>query len=251
MSELPTNTETNTETPAHAALKWDQDGERFYHTGVSKGVIYRLDSSNEYTRAEAWNGLTGVEENPDGADVTDLWADNMKYASFRSAENYKGTIKAYMYPDLFEECNGGKMPVPGMRIGQQKRKSFGLCYRTEIGNDTNSDEDDGYILHLVYGATVSPSSVSHDTINDNPDAVEFSWDYECLPVAVNEITGVKQTCSIELNSLDLGETAMAAIEAALYGSSAGDAYLPLPDEVYEILTDAGVTPAETAEPSEP
>lgn len=222
----------------HTPLAWDQDGERFYHTGVSKGVIYRQNASGAYNSAEAWNGLTGVEENPDGADVTDLWADNMKYASFRSAENYKGTIKAYMYPDSFEECNGGRMPIPGMKIGQQKRKPFGLCYRTEVGNDTNDDSDDGYILHLVYGATVAPSSVSHDTINDNPDAVEFSWDYECLPVAVNQIAGVKQTCSVDLNSLDLGTTKMTAIENVLYGSSTADARLPLPDEVYSILAAA-------------
>lgn len=221
--------------PNPAPLTWDADGTRYYHSGVSNGVIYIPDANGAYTTGAAWNGLTSVEESPDGADTTDLWADNMKYASFRSAENYKGSISAYMYPDEFEECNGGKVPVAGMRVGQQRRKPFGLCYRTEYSNDMGADD---YILHLVYGATVSPSSSTHDTINDNPDATELSWDFECTPVAVNNITDVKQTCSIELNSAVLGDTKMTAIKNVLYGSTTAAARLPLPDEVYSIITSA-------------
>ena len=211
-------------------LTWDADGTRYYHTGVSQGVIYPMGSNNTYGAGVAWNGLTSVEESPDGADVTDLWADNMKYASFRSAENYKGTINAYMYPPEFDECNGYASPITGLKFGQQRRKVFGLCYRTEVGSDTNPEA--GYILHIVYGCTVSPSSVTHDTINDNPDAAELSWDFESTPAAVQNVSGVKQVSSIEISSIDVGAEAMAAVEALLYGSNSADATLPTPDQLY-------------------
>ena len=217
----------------HAALVWDADGSRYYHSGVSKGVLYRIDQNGAYSSGYAWNGLISVEESPDGADTTDLWADNMKYASFRSAENYKGSISAYMYPEQFEECNGGALPTPGMKVGQQTRKPFGFCYRTEYRNDTGATN---YILHLVYGATVNPTSATHDTINDNPDAAELSWDFECTPVAVTNISGVTQTCVIELNSAVVPAGKMTAIETILYGSNSADARLPLPNEIYTTLT---------------
>ena len=216
-----------------AKLTWDNDGSRYYHTGVSQGVIYPMVENNTYGTGVAWNGLTSVEESPDGADVTDLWADNMKYASFRSAESYKGTINAYMYPPEFDQCNGYAAPVRGFKLGQQSRKAFGLCYRTEVGSDTNPNA--GYILHIVYGCTVSPSSVTHDTINDNPDAAELSWDFESTPAAVQEIDGVKQVSSIELNSIELGKTKMDAVEAVLYGSSNDSASLPTPDQIYSLV----------------
>lgn len=226
-------------TPVDYSLKWDSDGERYYHTGVSKGVIYKYDDTNGYKPGVAWNGLISVEDNPDGADVTDLWADNMKYASFRSKENAKGTIKAYMWPEAFNECNGKRTFLGGMHVGQQSRKTFGLCYRTEVGSDT--DPEAGYTLHLVYGATASPSSMTHDTVNDNPSAAEPSWDYECTPVAVEELTGVKQTSTIDICSLDFAaakrDAIMAAIEDALYGGTE-QPYLPLPDDLYEIISTA-------------
>ena len=224
------------EVTTHAALTWDADGTRYYHTGVSKGVIYPMGNSGSYEQGVAWNGLTSVEESPDGADVTDLWADNMKYASFRSAESYKGSIKAYMYPTEFEACNGYATAgsLTGMKLGQQKRKVFGLCYRTEIGSDTNPSA--GYIIHVVYGCTVSPTSATHDTINDNPDAVEMSWDFESTPASVQNITGVKQTSSVEFNSIELGSAKMSALEAVLYGSSSADASLPSPDSLYSTLS---------------
>lgn len=227
--------------PTYAPLVWDASGERWYHSGVSKCVLYLQDGSGAYPKGVAWNGITGIDGTPDGAEVTDLWADNIKYASFRSAEKYGGTIKAYTYPDEWMECDGFKSPanLPGMRIAQQKRSGFGLCYRTELGNDTASGADDGYILHLVYGATASPSEQSHETINDNPDAMEFSWDFETTPVNVlTAISNAKPTSCIELDSRDLGSTKMTAIEAVLYGSTTADARLPLPDEVATILAAA-------------
>ena len=222
--------------PTTYPITWDADGTRYYHTGVSKGVVYPMGDNNAYGAGVAWNGLTSVEESPDGADVTDLWADNMKYASFRSAESYKGTINAYMYPPEFDQCNGYASPVNGMKFGQQRRKSFGLCYRTELGSDTNPEA--GYILHIVYGCTVSPTSVTHDTINDNPDAAELSWDFESTPAAVNNITGVKQVSSIELNSIELGETKMAAAEDLLYGKGSAAPQLPTPDLLYSTISAA-------------
>ena len=225
----------------HAALTWDGSGERYYHTGVKNGVLYPQGSSGTYPKGVAWNGLTGVDSSPDGADPVDMWADNMKYASFRAAENYKGTIKAFTFPDEFYACDGFASPsnLDGMYIGQQKRTPFGFCYRTEIGNDTAGESDDGYILHLVYGATVSPTEQSHETINDSPNAMEFSWDFETTPVTMSTaLANGRPTAYIELNSLKLGDTKMTAIKNVLYGSSSADARLPLPDEVASILAAA-------------
>ena len=226
-------------TPSYA-LEWDKTGERWYHTGVSRGVLYLLDNSNAYSTGEAWNGLTGVDDNPDGAEVQDLWADNIKYATFRTPENHKGNIKAYTYPDGWKKCIGQISPtgMAGMTIGQQPHVMFGLCYRTEKGNDTIAESDDAYVLHLVYGCTASPSSVSHTTKNENPDAVEFSWDYESTPVKVaNAFDTIKYTSTVELDSSVLTAAQMAAVEAALYGTAAEGqtaavaARLPLPDEI--------------------
>ena len=221
-------------------LHWDQTGERRYESGVSQGVLYPMENG-AYPLGVAWNGLTGVDENPDGAEVQDLWADNIKYASFRTPENHKGNIKAYTYPSEWKKCDGQVSPegLAGMAIGQQKRTPFGMCYRTEIGSDADSEE--GYILHLVYNSTVSPSSKSRTTKNENPDAVEFSWDYESTPVAVTAITGVKQTSTVELSSLLFSTAQMTAIEKVLYGFGETDARLPLPDEVASILTAAKTT----------
>lgn len=225
-------------------LAWDQTGERFYESGVSHGVLYPMSSAGTYPKGTAWNGLTGVDENPDGAEENVLWADNIKYATFRTPENHKGNIKAFTYPDEWKACDGQKSPsgMDGLTIGQQKRQPFGFCYRTEIGNDTAAESDDGYILHLVYNSTVSPTSKSRTTQNENPDATEFSWDYSSTPVPVTGITGASQTCTMELNSIKLGSDKMAAIEAILYGTAASgqtaavDARLPLPDEIITTLS---------------
>lgn len=223
----------------HKKLTWDGTGERFYETGVNHGVLYIPNASGQYIKGVAWNGLTSVSSTPDGAEATDLWADNSKYATFRAAESYGGTITAYTYPDEWAACDGYGVPdgLNGVRIGQQKRATFGFCYRTEKSNDIGVE---GYILHLVYGATASPSEQTHDTVNDNPDAVEFSWDFETTPAAIGNVLGDsgKPTSYIELDSLVLGKTKMEAIEDVLYGSASADARLPLPSEVVSILNSA-------------
>lgn len=222
-----------------AKLTWDDSGTRFYHTGVDHGVLYVQDDNGTYPKGVAWNGLTSVSSTPEGAEATDLWADNMKYASFRSAETFGGSIGAYTFPPEFYPCDGYASPtgLEGMYLGQQARKKFGFCYRTKVGNDITGDASEDYVLHLVYGASVSPSEQTHETINDSPDAMEFSWDFDTTPVAVNSaIASAKPTAYIELDSRKLGSAKMTAIENVLYGSSTANARLPLPDEVATILS---------------
>lgn len=215
-----------------AVLTWDGTGERYYENGVSKGVLYPQDSTGAYPLGVAWNGLTAVTESPDGAEPTDLWADNIKYASLRSAENFKATIEAYTYPDEFAACDGQDSLATGIYIGQQPRKAFGFCYRTEIGNDTNSGTDDGYKLHLIYNATASPSEKAYETINDSPDAITFSWDVETTPI---NVTGKKPTAHLVIDSLKVDSAKLALIEAALYGTSSAAAYLPTPDDILDLI----------------
>lgn len=210
---------------------WDATGERWFSNGVSRGVLYPMNANGTYAAGVAWNGLTGVDENPDGGDTTDLWADNIKYASFRNPENYGGTIKAYTYPDEFLPCDGIKLDG-GVSFGGQKRQPFGLCYRTELDNDTGTG---GYVLHLIYNSTVSPTSKSHNTKNENPDAEEMSWDYKSTPVNVTGVTGVTTTSTVELSTRSLTATQMTAIEKVLYGYSSTAARLPTPGEVHSII----------------
>ena len=227
-------------------IAWDQTGERLYETGVDRGVLYHLDESNKYTKGYAWNGLTGVTESPAGAEATDLYADNIKYLSMRSAETFGATIEAYTYPDEFAECDGSAEIATGVKIGQQTRKTFGLCYRTVIGNDTNGN-DHGYLLHLIYGCTASPSEKPYATINDSPEAITFSWEVTTTPVNVE---GFKPTASLTIDSTKANATDLATLEGILYGTAAGaegtpaavEPRLPLPDEVAEIMSttvDAG------------
>ena len=226
-------------------LAWDQTGERLYETGVDRGVLYHLDETNKYTKGYAWNGLTGVTESPAGAEATDLYADNIKYLSMRSAETFGATIEAYTYPDEFAECDGSAEIATGVKIGQQSRKTFGLCYRTVIGNDVDGN-DHGYLLHLIYGATASPSEKAYATINDSPEAITFSWEVTTTPVNVE---GFKPTASLTIDSTKANATDLATLEGILYGTAAGaegspaavEPRLPLPDEVAEIMstTDAG------------
>ena len=219
-----------------AKLEWDKTGERYFETGVDNGVLYTAKTTNDvtdpYGKATVWNGLTNVTESPEGAEPTDLWADNIKYASIRSREDFKYTIEAYTYPDEFAECDGSAELLPGVRIGQQARKQFGFSYRTLIENDTLSESDDGYKLHLVYGSTASPSEKSRDTINDSPDAVQFSWEVETIPVPV---TGFKPTAHIEIDSRTVPKAKMDALKEILYGGDNTDARLPLPDELKTIM----------------
>lgn len=219
-------------------LVWDATGERYYHAGVKHGVLYPQDATGAYPTGVAWNGLTGVDENPEGGEPNDLWADNMKYATIVSAEDFGFKISAYMWPDEFEECDGTREPVTGVHIGQQTRKPFGFCYRTEKGNDTASEGDDGYILHLIYGAIASPADKSYETINDNPDAIEFEWDCKTTPIDIGRINGVdyKPTAKIDIDSSVVGATKMALLEAELYGDTNKTAHLPLPAAIITLLS---------------
>lgn len=220
--------------PTPAPLVWDAVGSRYYENGVDHCALYLQDSTGKYPTGVAWNGITTVTESPDGAEATDLYADNMKYATLRSTETFGGTIEAYTYPDEFCACDGTATPdeLKGVYVGQQKRAAFGLAYRTQIGNDTATEEDDGYKLHLVYGATASPSEKSYETINDSPDAITFSWEFTTTPVAV---TGMKATSTIVIDSTKTDSKALAAIEKVLFGSDTAAARLPLPDEVFSLM----------------
>lgn len=218
-----------------AALKWSEVGSRSYEMGVSKGVLYPMGDDGRYEMGVAWNGLINVTDKPEGAEAKKLWADNGVYATFRSAEEFKWGMEAYAYPPEFAECDGTKSPVEGLYVGQQARKPFGFCYRTEKGNDITSAADDGYILHLIYNSTASPTEKGHDTINDSPDAATFTWDCDTIPVAINE-AGYKPTSEITIDSTIIGAEKMAKIEEKLYGSATSSTpTLPSPDEVIAIL----------------
>ena len=232
--------------PVNYKLNWDATGERRFENGVDHGVLYPMKADGTYDKGVVWNGLTGVDESPDGAEKTDLWADNMKYGGFRSAETFGATITAYTYPDEFAACDGSKEIAQGVRIGQQTRTPFGFCYRSKIGNDVS--EDAGFMLHILYGCTVSPSEKSRETINDSPDAVEFSWEMDTDPITTG-IAGMKPTSVVEIDSTKADETKLNALMVILYGTaaveadaqnniSAADAVearLPLPDEIATLM----------------
>ena len=216
-------------------LLWDVSGERLFENGVDHGVLYPQAAGGTYPAGVVWNGLTAVTESPAGAELTDLWADNIKYASMRSAETFGATIEAYTYPEEFAACDGSIALVPGAYIGQQKRTPFGLCYRTQIGSDDVMEETEGYKLHLVYGATASPSEKGYATVNDSPDAITFSWELNTTPVAV---TGYKPTAIMTIDSTKVDSEKLEALEDILFGTSEPEAVarLPLPDEVKTLLT---------------
>lgn len=215
-------------------LTWDDAGKRLYETGVKQGVIYPQDDNGAYPKGVAWNGLTAVTESPEGAEPTPLYADDIKYLNLLSTEEFKATVEAYTYPDEFAECDGSGSLVEGVTIGQQDRKTFGLSYRTSLGNDVKGNEY-GYKLHIVYGCLAAPSEKAYATVNDSPEAITFSWEVSTTPV---NVTGFKPTASLVLDSVKLGATKMKAIEDVLYGSSAAEARLPLPDEIKSIIESA-------------
>lgn len=214
-----------------AKLVWDQTGERYYETGVRQGVLYPMQEGGVYTKGVAWNGLTAVTESPSGAEATALYADDIKYLNLLSTEEFGCTIEAYTYPDEFAECDGSASLAAGVNIGQQKRKTFGLCYRTVLGNDVDNN-DYAYKLHLVYGCLASPSEKAYSTINDSPDAITFSWEVTTTPVAV---TGFKPTACITIDSTKANAEKLAALEAILYGANEVEARLPLPDEIATLM----------------
>ena len=215
-------------------IVWDAIGEHTFETGVRNGVLYLKDTDGAYNTGVAWNGLTSVSESPEGAEPTDLYADDTKYLTLMSAENFKATIESYTYPVEFEECDGSATIAKGVVIGQQPRKPFGLCYRTAIGNDTDGNEH-GYKLHIVYGCQASPSEKQYSTINDSPDAVTFSWEVNTTPV---NVTGKKPTATLIIDSTKADKAKLTALEAILYGSESVEPRLPLPDEVATLMTSA-------------
>ena len=220
-------------------LKWDEVGSRKYETGVSMGVLYVQNNDGTYQNGVVWNGLTGVTESPSGADATDFWADNIKYASVRATETFGATIEAYTYPDEFEECDGSATlsTYTGIKIGQQARTPFGLCYRTEIGTDTNPTA--GYLIHIIYGATASPSQRAYATINDSPDAITFSWEVNTTPVSVE---GYKPTANLIIDSTKVTSAQLTALENKLYGTdgegqqTGTQPTLPTPADIIDLLS---------------
>lgn len=214
-----------------AAIVWDKSGERTYETGVDHGVLYPYNKeTHAYDKGVAWNGLTTVTESPSGAEASAQYADNTKYLNLVSAEEFGATIEAFTYPDEFCECDGTAEVAPGVKIGQQNRKTFGMTYRTVFGNDTDAN-DYGYKLHLIYGALAAPSEKPYATINDSPEAISFSWEVSTTPV---NVPGLKPTSIITIDSTKVDKTKLQALEKILYGSGEGagtNPRLPMPDEV--------------------
>lgn len=213
-------------------LTWDNVGERRYETGVDHGVLYIPDNAGAYTNGVAWNGLTSVNETPSGAESNPQYADNMKYLNLKSAEEFGATIEALTYPDEFNQFDGLGTPVAGVTVGQQTRGTFGLSYRTKIGNDVMGD-DFGYKLHLVYGCSANPTEKTYSTINDSPEAAAFSWEVTTVPVMV---TGMKPTSILTIDSTQVDATALGNLEDFLYGTEGTDPSLPLPDAVIAIFS---------------
>lgn len=217
-------------------IVWDKTGDRFYETGVEKGVLYPY-ADGAYNKGVAWNGLTAVTESPSGGEATALWADNIKYLNIMSTEELGATIEAYTYPDEFKACNGETEISAGVTIGQQSRSMFGLSYVTKIGNDTDG-QDHGYKIHLIYGAMAAPSEKAYETTDDSVEAMTFSWEISTTPVEVT--TGkFKPTASVTIDSTKVKADELKKLEDILYGKDDGEATeprLPLPDELATIFT---------------
>lgn len=219
-------------------IKWDEAGKRFYETGVDQAVLYPIDDNGKYSLGVPWNGITAVTESPSGAEATPLYADNIKYLNLIAAEDFGATIEAYTYPDQWAACDGSAEPVTGVMIGQQSRKTFGLCYRTKLGNDLQG-QDYGYKLHLIYGALAAPSERGYQTINDSPEAITFSWTITTTPV---EVSGFKKTACLTIDTSKIAdEDKLNQILDLLYGTDASTGHeatvpqLPMPDKIIAIL----------------
>lgn len=218
-----------------AELKWDNPGERYYETGVKNCVLYIQDETGAYPKGVAWNGITAITESPSGAESEPLYADDTKYLNLISNEEFGATIEAYTYPDEFAECDGTAELATGIKLGQQPRKQFGLCYLTTLGNDLKKN-DYGYKLHLVYGCMAAPSEKGYATINDSPEAITFSWEVSTTPV---DVPGFKPTAHIEIDSTKVKSEDLVKIKAKLWGSASEEPTLPLPDEIKTLITAAG------------
>jgi hypothetical protein len=226
-------------------LQFDATGAKLYETGVDHGVLYLRDGEGLYSEAHVWNGLTAVTESPGGAESNKQYADNIEYLNLLSAETFGGTIEAFTYPDAFGVCDGTAEPVPGVKVGQQSRKTFGFAWRTLIGNDIDGT-DYGYKLHLAYGALAAPSEKSNATVNDSPEAITFSWEFTTTPVAV---PGLKPSAILTIDSTKVDPAALAVLEEFLYGTEGSDARLPLPADVIAIFEEDGLTEATPTKPS--
>ena len=214
-----------------AKLEWDKVGEHFYETGVDHAVLYLRDNAGKYTKGYAWSGVTSISESPSGAEASAQYADNQKYLTLISAEEFGMTIEAFTFPSEFDECNGEVEAAEGVRIGQQKRSTFGLSYRTKVGNDVDG-QDKHYKLHLVYGCTASPSERAYATVNESPEAMTFSWEISTNP---ENVTGQKPTSLITIDSREADPEKLKQLETMLYGGEAEEAKLPSPDEVIALF----------------
>ena len=214
-----------------AKLVFNNVGERLFETGVKNGVLYVMGDDGAYENGVVWNGLTAVTESPSGAETTPLYADDVKYVVIYAAEEFGATVEAYTYPEEFEQCDGSAAISEGITIGQQTRKSFGMCYKTSVGNDVQG-QDYGYKIHIIYGAKAAPSEKSYSTINDSPEAVTFSWELSTVPVPVE---GHNPTATMVIDSTRVPAEKMALIEAKLYGSEDTEATLPLPNEILDLI----------------
>ena len=214
-----------------AKLVFDAVGSRFFETGVKNGVLFVQGADGKYENGVVWNGLTAVTESPSGAEATPLYADDMKYVVLYSTEEFGATVEAYTYPEEFEQCDGSAALMDGITIGQQPRKSFGLVYKTVIGNDVQG-QDLGYKIHIIYGAKAAPSEKAFATINDSPEAVTFSWELSTIPVPV---TGHRPTATVVIDSTKVDAEKLALLEDKLFGSETEESTLPLPDEIAELL----------------
>lgn len=212
-------------------LEWDKVGERLYETGVDQGVLYVQDETGAYPEGVAWSGLRSVSESPSGAEPSPLYADNIKYLNLLSTEEFAATIGAYYSPEEFDACDGTATLAKGVTIGQQKRKTFGLCYRTKIGNDIDGDEH-GYKIKIIYGALAKPSQKEYQSVNNDPSAIELSWEVSTTPV---KVTGMKPTATLEIDSTKIDAEKLKALEDVLYGAGENKARLPLPDEIKTLV----------------
>ena len=212
-------------------LVWDEIGKRLYELGVKRPVLYKPNTEGKYVDGVAWNGFTSVNQNPSGAESTPLFANDSKYLSLTSSEEFGATIEAYTYPKEFAECDGSAELIRGVRVGQQSRKPFGLSYVTTLGNDLLKEEY-GYVIHLVYGCMAAPSSRQYETINKDPEAMKLSWELTTTPVAVE---GKRPTAHLEIVSTDLEKEKLKKLEDILYGTESEAARMPLPDEIKSIL----------------
>lgn len=215
-----------------AKLEFDNVGERLFETGVKNGVLFVMNDSGTYENGVVWNGLTNVTEKPSGAEPTNLYADDIKYLVLYGAEEFEATIEAYTYPEEFEACDGSKSLSAGVTIGQQERKTFAFCYRTAVGNDIVG-QDYGYKLHIIYGAKAKPSEKGYSTINNDPEAITFSWDVTTTPV---NVAGFKPTATVVVDSTKVDKTKLAKLEESLYGAESKESTLLMPDEIKAMFT---------------